>query len=111
MLKILLSFILYLVFHNCFASQQNNVLVTNLNVNRQTNQVYLRTEIAPAENGCHTDLNWNYTFSLETFADQAMYSTLLSAKVANLRVKLVGFSDCPSYGDAIEELKWVTIQN
>lgn len=93
------------------ASSQNAITLVNLNVNRQANQVFLRTEVAPTESGCHTDLNWNYTFRLETLADQAMYSTLLAAKVANLKVNLVGYGGCPSYGGAIEELRWVTVIN
>ncbi|GLS24440.1 hypothetical protein [Marinibactrum halimedae] len=105
--------VLFLIFcfQPSFASQQNSVQLVSLNVNRQANQVFLRTDIAPVENGCHTDLNWNYTFRLETFADQALYSTLLAAKVANLKVTLVGFGGCPSYGGAIEELRWVTVIN
>lgn len=92
------------------ATSQNDVTVVNLNVNRDLGQVYIRTSSAPVANGCHTDLNWNYTFIITSEADKAVYSTLLSAKMSGKSVSLTGYGACPSTGyQLVEELHWVSI--
>lgn len=94
------------------ASSLDNVQIVNLNVNRDMGQVYIRTSTAPVLNGCHIDLNWNYTFLISSEADKAVYSTLLAAKMGGESVDLVGYGNCPSTGyQNVEELHNVTISN
>jgi len=93
-----------------WASTQDAVKIQQINVNRELGQVFIQTTIPASPAGCHTDTHWNYTFLLTNEADNAMYSTLLSAKIAGKTLSLVGFAACPSTGyGAVEELRWATI--
>lgn len=110
----ILTFAICGISTNTSASGLASTLVS-VNVNRVQNQVFIRATIAPADQDripCHTDVNWNYSFPLETEADKAMLSLLLTAYSINRPVNLMGTDDCPVSGyTRVEQLKWVTLHD
>ena len=106
--KLSLTILAYLFSATTFATSQYGVTIENLNINRDVQEVFLRTSVTPTTHGCHTDTSWSFTFKLSTEADKATYSTLLAAQMAGKSINIIGFDLCPSN---IEELRWVTSIN
>ncbi len=115
MKKLILVSTLTLVSFSTHGGSLNSVTVKDLNVNRNTSQVFVRTSIAPSEQArvsCHEDNDWNFTFIMSAEVDKAIFSTLLAALTANKIVNIVGTNDCTDTGyTKVEEVKWVTIRN
>lgn len=115
MKKLILVSTLTLVSFSSHGGSLYSVTVKDLNVNRNTSQVFVRTSVSPSEQtrvSCHEDNNWNFTFIMSTEVDKATFSTLLTAFSANKIVNIVGTNDCTATGyTKVEEVKWVTIRN
>lgn len=112
--KKILSIAIFCISTNALASSLETTLVS-VNVNRVQKQVFIRAKIPPANQDkipCHTDNNWNYSFLIETEADKAMLSLLMTAYSINRPISLVGTNDCPLSGYThVEQLKWATLHD
>ncbi|HSX52050.1 MAG TPA: hypothetical protein VLF09_13885 [Cellvibrio sp.] len=92
------------------ASQLNNVSVAAININKGLGEyLFIRTSVAPVQNGCQTDLNWNYVLPLNDALSKNIFSILLAAQTSKAKVTLTGTGTCSPWG--IEYLTDITISS
>lgn len=89
-LIVLLAVVLVSTVH---ASEVLDTKIVQMSINKQYGSyVFIKLENSAARISCSTNGHWDYTLSIQTEADKAMYSTLLSAYMAGKKVNIYGFS-------------------
>jgi hypothetical protein len=90
----------------------NNANIEKISINRGLEQVFVLTSNGTSNGikpGCKTDGNWDYTFSLTTEIDKALYSSILAALATKSLVSFVGYADCLEAYSKVESLNYITV--